>query len=81
MSNEVLISFRRFIKENVAIPIAAMNCLIEVISKSKASTWMGLEQDLRAAISQLKKCKHEVVKRFLIRICIDIKFIGFRRKN
>ena len=55
-NNEVMSTFRRSIQDDVAIPVAAMNTLVNVIVKSKATTWMGLEEDLRAAIAVLRSC-------------------------
>lgn len=45
--------------EDVAIPVAAMNALVLCIKKTIATTWMELEDELRSAITALKRCRHE----------------------
>lgn len=48
-------SFKRDIREdNLALPVAAMKALVQSIKRSKATTWMQLEQELRQAIDSLK---------------------------
>ena len=58
--SEVIEVFKKSIAQDIAIPVAAMNSLTYVISRSTAMTYMGLEKDLRAAIDELKRCKVEV---------------------
>ena len=52
--NELIQSFVRSIGDDVAVPVAAMHALIQSIKRSKAGTWMQLEQELRNAIKCLK---------------------------
>lgn len=59
MNGQLKDLFTCAIQSNVAIPVAAMHSLIYIIKTSKATTWMGLEQDLREAIHSLKSCKSE----------------------
>lgn len=52
--HELIASFVRSIGDDVAVPVAAMHALIQSIKRSKAGTWMQLEQELRNAIKCLK---------------------------
>ncbi len=51
--------FGDFLAANVAVPVAAMNTLVAAIKTSNATTWMQLEQELRATIADLKTCTQE----------------------
>lgn len=54
---DILVLFRSLIsEEDVALPVAAMNALVLKMKKSKATTWMQLEQELRTSVSVLKNC-------------------------
>lgn len=57
--NYVVSSFKSFISDETAVPVAAMNSLIVMINKSNATTWMQLEHELRGAIILLKQCSRE----------------------
>ena len=46
--------FCDLVAQNVAVPVAAMNCLVSVIRRSKSGTWMQLERELSAEIKGLK---------------------------
>ncbi len=65
VSDEIVLNFKSFISDEVAVPVAAMNSLIFVIRKSRANTWMELERDLRDAIRRLLQCRKEVMCAFL----------------
>jgi len=52
---EWIANFKCDIRENnLALPVAAMKALVQSIKRSKATTWMQLEQELRQAIDSLK---------------------------
>ena len=55
-SEDILISFKKSINNDIAIPIAAMHALTQVIKQSTSSTWFGLSDELRIAINILKSC-------------------------
>ena len=52
--DETTTSFRKLVGLDVAVPVAAMNALVQSIKQSKATTWMQLEQELRQTIQNLK---------------------------
>ncbi len=56
LKEEILDTLKESLELNVAVPVAAMNCLSKVIASSKATTWMGLEVELTDAIRVLKQC-------------------------
>lgn len=53
---EYLMEFKELVRKDVAVPVSAMKTLISVIKKSKGTTWMQLEQELRSVIILLKEC-------------------------
>jgi hypothetical protein len=53
---EYLNEFKELVKRDVAVPVSAMKTLISVIKKSKGTTWMQLEQELRTVVILLKEC-------------------------
>mmetsp|Transcript_16836 Transcript_16836/g.25317 ORF Transcript_16836/g.25317 Transcript_16836/m.25317 type:complete len:317 (+) Transcript_16836:66-1016(+) len=57
--NDCLSEFKDLLQRDVAVPVCAMKTLVSVIKKSKGTTWMQLEQELRSAISELKECSSE----------------------
>ena len=59
-SFEVIEDFRKWLKPEVAIPVAAFKALTSVIKRSEASTMMELEVQLRAAADSLKNCRHDM---------------------
>ena len=58
-SLDVMDEFKILVKNDVAVPVSAMKALITVIKKSRATTWMQLEKELRIAISTLRGCRLE----------------------
>jgi hypothetical protein len=54
--NEYLNEFKELVQKDVAVPVSAMKTLISVIKKSKGTTWMQLEQELRNVVILLKEC-------------------------
>ncbi len=54
--SEYLNEFKELVKRDVAVPVCAMKTLLTVIKKSQGTTWMQLEQEMRAAIILLKQC-------------------------
>ena len=68
-------------QSNLAIAVAAMQTLTEVVRKSKASTLMGLEIELKDAVDQLKACNKssislaagcELFSRYVTRTSLDV---------
>jgi translation initiation factor eIF-2B subunit alpha len=56
----MLSAFKQLVADDVAVPVAAMNCLVMTIQRSSASTWMELESEMKASISALMKdCKND----------------------
>eukprot|EP00935_MAST-01C_sp_MAST-1C-sp1_P000433 g433.t1 len=53
----VLQEFKEWTKPEIAIPVAAIKALTSVIKRSKASTMMELEVQLKAAADSLKNCE------------------------
>ena len=60
-NSEVLRIFKQCIQDDFAIPVAAMNSLINVIRISKATTLMELGNELSDAVHCLKECSIEVM--------------------
>lgn len=58
--DEVIEDFRKWLKPEVAIPVAAFKALTSVIKRSEASTMMELEVQLRAAADSLKNCRQDL---------------------
>ena len=56
---DVISSFKKLVKNDVAVPVAAMNALVLLIKKSRSQTWMELERELSHAIGSLKSCQLE----------------------
>jgi len=46
-------------KQNVAVPVAAMNALVMTIADSDAKTWMELKDELDTTILRLNRCGHD----------------------
>lgn len=46
-------------KQNVAVPVAAMNALVMTIADSNAKTWMELKDELDTTILRLNRCGHD----------------------
>ena len=46
-------------KQNVAVPVAAMNALVMTIADSNAKTWMELKDELDTTILRLNRCRHD----------------------
>jgi hypothetical protein len=54
IDSKVVDVFKTCLKDDVALPVAAMISLVSVIRSSTATTWMGLERDLSTSIQSLK---------------------------
>jgi hypothetical protein len=62
MSSAVIKDFHALVQSNnAALPVCAMNALVNVIRRSNAQTWMQLEHELRYAIKDLKNCDVSVL--------------------
>lgn len=59
-NSEILRIFKQCIQDDFAIPVAAMNSLINVIKISNATTLMELGNELSEAVHCLKECTIEV---------------------
>jgi len=56
---DVLAEFTDLVcKQNVAVPVAAMNALVMTIADSNAQTWMELKMELDTTIARLQRCGH-----------------------
>ena len=60
-NNEIIRVFKQSIKDDFAMPVAAMYSLINVIRLSKATTLMELGNELNGAVNCLKTCTSEVI--------------------
>jgi translation initiation factor 2B subunit (eIF-2B alpha/beta/delta family) len=60
--NEFMNEFTELVQNDVAVPVSAMKTLLSVIKKSNSATWMQLEQELRAVVSILRRCRTEDLK-------------------
>lgn len=63
---------------DTALPVAAMNCLNCVIAKSTSTTWLGLEQELRNAIFNIKQCSNEVFINNMNRFFLQVNLLKFQ---
>ena len=63
-NDEILRIFKRCINDDYAVPVAAMNSLINVIRLSKATTLMEIGHELSDAVYYLKSCTTEVFSKY-----------------
>lgn len=63
--DEIITVFKKLVcKNDMAVPVAAMNSLVRQMKDSRANTWMELESELRITIKHLKSstssfCGHD----------------------